>query len=42
MKNLNHEEQITLILIGIAIGIGIGFVSKVFLDSYVIIQGLPT
>jgi hypothetical protein len=41
MKNLNHEEQITLILIGIAIGIGIGFVSKVFLDSYVIIQGLP-
>jgi hypothetical protein len=41
MKNLSHEEQITLILIGIAIGVGIGFVLKVFVDSYIIIEGLP-
>ena len=41
MKNLSHEEQITLILIGIAIGIGIGFVLKVFVDSYIIIERLP-
>jgi len=41
MKNLSSEEQITLILIGIAIGIGIGFVLKVFVDSYIIIERLP-
>jgi hypothetical protein len=40
MKNLSHEEQITLILIGIAIGIGIGFVLKVFLDTYYLLQNL--
>ena len=41
MKNLSHEEQITLILIGIAIGIGIGFVLKSFVDTYITIEGLP-
>ena len=40
MKNLSHEEQITLMLIGIAIGIGIGFVLKVFLDTYYLLQNL--
>mgnify|MGYP001003434998 FL=1 len=40
MKNLSHEEQITLILICIAIGIGIGFVLKVFLDTYYLLQNL--
>ena len=40
MKNLSHEEKITLILIGIAIGIGIGFVLKVFLDTYYLLQNL--
>ena len=40
MKNLSHEEQITLILRGIAIGIGIGFVLKVFLDTYYLLQNL--
>ena len=40
MKNLSSEEQITLILIGIAIGIGIGFVLKVFLDTYYLLQNL--
>jgi len=40
MKNLSHEEQITLILIGIAIGIGIGFILKVFLDTYYLLQNL--
>jgi len=40
MKNLSHEEQVTLILIGIAIGIGIGFVLKVFLDTYYLLQNL--
>ena len=41
MKNLSHEEQITLILIGIAIGIGIGFVLKSLVDTYITIEGLP-
>ena len=41
MKNLSHEEQITLILIGIAIGIGIGFVFKTFVDTYYLIGRLP-
>ena len=40
MKNLSSEEQVTLILIGIAIGIGIGFVLKVFLDTYYLLQNL--
>ena len=40
MKNLSHEEQVTLILIGVAIGIGIGFVLKVFLDTYYLLQNL--
>ena len=40
MKNLSHEEQVTLILIGIAIGIGIGFVLKAFLDTYYLLQNL--
>ena len=38
MKNLSNEEQITLILIGIAIGIGIGFLIKVFIDTHILLQ----
>ena len=38
MKNLNSEEQITLILIGIAIGIGIGFLIKAFIDTHILLQ----
>jgi hypothetical protein len=41
MKNLSHDEQITLIVIGIAIGIAIGFVLKTFVDTYIIIGSLP-
>ena len=41
MKNLNSEEQITLILIGIAIGIGIGFILKTFVDTYYLVRSLP-
>ena len=41
MKNLSHEEQITLILIGIAIGIAIGFVLKTFVDTYYLLGSLP-
>jgi len=37
----NTDDYITLIGIGIAIGIGIGFVLKVFVDTYIIIEGLP-
>ena len=33
MKNLSNEEQITLIVIGIAIGIAVGFVLKTFIDT---------
>jgi len=41
MKNTEHEDIITYILIGIGIGVGIGFVLKVFLDTYIIIESLP-
>ena len=42
MNNMNqHEDMITSILIGIGIGIGIGFVLKVFIDTYILIEGLP-
>ena len=41
MKNLSHDDKITLILIGIAIGIGIGFVLKTFVDTYYLIGSLP-
>jgi hypothetical protein len=38
---MNSEEQITLIVIGIAIGIAIGFVLKTFVDTYYLIGSLP-
>ena len=41
MKNTEHEDIITYILIGIGIGVGIGFVLKAFLDTYAIIESLP-
>ena len=41
IKNTEHEDSITYILIGIGIGVGIGFVLKVFLDTYAIIERLP-
>jgi len=41
MKNTEHEDIITYILIGIGIGVGIGFVLKVFLDTYIVIESLP-
>ena len=40
-KVVRNEEQITLILIGIAIGIGIGFVLKTFVDTYYLVGSLP-
>ena len=41
MKNLSHEEQITLILMGITIGIGIGVVVNILVGAYTITEGLP-
>lgn len=41
MKQLNTDETITLIGIGVAIGISIGFFLKVFLDTYTIVESLP-
>ena len=41
MKNTEHEDIITYILIGIGIGVGIGFVLKVFMDTYTLIERLP-
>jgi len=41
MRNLSHEEQITLIVIGIAIGIAVGFVLKTFIDTYYLLGSLP-
>ena len=38
---MNREEEITLIVIGIAIGIAIGFVLKVIIDTYNIVGSLP-
>ena len=41
MKQMNSEEQITLIVIGIAIGIAIGFVLKAVVDTYDLVRSLP-
>ena len=41
MKQMNSEEQITLIVIGIAIGIAIGFVLKSIVDTYDLVRSLP-
>ena len=41
MKNIEHDDIITYILIGVGIGIAIGFVLKVFMDTYVLIGRLP-
>ena len=38
---MNSEEEITLIVIGIAIGIAIGFVLKAFVDTYDLVGSLP-
>jgi len=40
-KISNTDEYITLIVIGIAIGIVIGFVLKVCVDTYILVEGLP-
>jgi uncharacterized membrane protein (Fun14 family) len=39
--NNRNEEVISYIGIGICIGIAIGFVLKVFIDTYFIIENLP-
>ena len=41
LKNTEHEDIITYILIGIGLGVPIGFVLKAFLDTYTIIESLP-
>ena len=41
IKNTEHEDIITYILIGIGLGVPIGFVLKVFMDTYTIIESLP-
>ena len=41
IKNTEHEDIVTYILIGVGIGVGIGFVLKVFIDTYVLIERLP-
>ena len=41
IKNTEHDDIITYILIGVGIGVGIGFVLKVFIDTYAIIERLP-
>ena len=41
MKNTEHDDIITYILIGVGIGIAIGFVLKVFMDTYILIGRLP-
>ena len=41
IKNTEHDDIITYILIGVGIGVGIGFVLKVFMDTYILIGRLP-
>ena len=41
IKNSQHEDIITYILIGVGLGVPIGFVLKVFMDTYTIIESLP-
>ena len=41
IKNTEHDDIITYILIGVGIGIAIGFVLKVFMDTYILKGMLP-
>jgi hypothetical protein len=41
LKNTEHEDIITYILIGIGLGVPIGFVLKVFLDTWTLLESLP-
>ena len=42
MSNMNqHDDMIAYILIGVAIGIAIGFLLKVFVDTYNLVESLP-
>ena len=41
LKNTEHDDIVTYILIGVGLGVPIGFVLKVFLDTYTIIERLP-
>ena len=41
IKNTQHEDAITYILIGLGLGVPIGFVLKVFLDTWTLLESLP-
>jgi len=41
IKNTQHEDAITYILIGVGLGVPIGFVLKVFLDTWTLLESLP-
>ena len=41
LKNTEHEDIITYILIGLGLGVPIGFVLKVFLDTWTLLESLP-
>jgi len=41
LKNNQHEDAITCILIGIGLGVPIGFVLKTFLDTWTLLESLP-
>ena len=38
---MKDDIDIILILIGVGIGVGIGFLIKTWIDTYVLISGLP-
>ncbi len=40
-RNINESEMINYIIIGIVIGIGIGYITKVMIDTYLLVQTLP-
>jgi len=41
IKNTQHEDAITYILIGVGLGVPIGFVLKVFFDTWTLLESLP-
>ena len=40
-RNINEDEMINYIIIGIVIGFGIGYITKVMIDTYLLVQTLP-
>ena len=39
--NMNNDDAIIMVVIGICIGIGLGFLIKTIVDTYILVNDLP-